>query len=360
MPKRVIDFDAMWASDKLASCAEWAQAEYAWFYGLADASGSFELTNLRVIWGRVAAVRRNLSLERLTEIFEEFMVRGLLFTWEQNGKRYGHWTGSDVPGRLPPPSWRMRLERLAPPVPRDKLAGYLARFGAGAVASAAGIAVEGSAPPDESITHTSGQLKLKMGVDSPQAQKWDVDLEWKGSGKQPEVCAVGSRNLDTPQTIPARDEMIDEMLGIYEAERGSLPPADGSNLEARRQCLRRLSEGLTLQDFRQAVRRAAGTPFLAGAGGRGWCASFDWLVANENNLRKVLAGHYDASAQRAGPWLQDRWRTRAANAAASCEARAGTGPLASAAGARVKSATLERIRAREELRANGSEKEKAS
>ena len=26
MPKRVIDFDAMWGSDKLASCAEWAQA----------------------------------------------------------------------------------------------------------------------------------------------------------------------------------------------------------------------------------------------------------------------------------------------------------------------------------------------
>ena len=65
MPKRVIDFDAMWGSDKLASCAEWAQAEYAWLYGLADASGCFELTNLRVIWGRVAAIRRNLSLERL-------------------------------------------------------------------------------------------------------------------------------------------------------------------------------------------------------------------------------------------------------------------------------------------------------
>jgi hypothetical protein len=39
MPKRVIDFDAMWGSDKLAACAPWAQAEYAWLYGLADASG---------------------------------------------------------------------------------------------------------------------------------------------------------------------------------------------------------------------------------------------------------------------------------------------------------------------------------
>src|SRR5579864_2578629 len=129
MPKRVIDFDALWASDKLASCAEWAQSEYAWLYGLADASGSFEMTNLRVIWGRVAAVRKNLSLERLGEIFDEFIARGLLFTWEEKGKRYGHWTGSDVPGRLPPPSWRMRLEKLAPPVPRQALAAYSARFG---------------------------------------------------------------------------------------------------------------------------------------------------------------------------------------------------------------------------------------
>ena len=129
MPKRVIDFDALWASDKLASCAEWAQCEYAWLYGLADASGSFEMTNLRVIWGRVAAIRKNLTLERLGEIFEEFIARGLLFTWEEKGKRYGHWTGSDVPGRLPPPSWRMRLEKLAPPVPRQALAAYSAGFG---------------------------------------------------------------------------------------------------------------------------------------------------------------------------------------------------------------------------------------
>src|SRR5713226_1784417 len=131
MPKRVIDFDAMWGSDKLASCAEWAQAEYAWLYGLADANGSFELTNLRVIWGRVAAIRRNLSLERLEQIFAEFQEKGLLFVWEENGKRYAHWTGSDVPGRLPPPSWRSRLERLAPAVPIEKLREFQLRFGNG-------------------------------------------------------------------------------------------------------------------------------------------------------------------------------------------------------------------------------------
>ncbi len=138
MPKRVIDFDAMWGSDKLASCAEWAQTEYAWLYGLADASGCFELTNLRVIWGRVAAIRRNLTIERLEQIFDEFQVKGLLFVWEHEGKRYGHWSGSDVPGRLPAPSWRMRLERLAPPVPKRQFAEYMSRFARGRAALAGG------------------------------------------------------------------------------------------------------------------------------------------------------------------------------------------------------------------------------
>src|SRR5579862_2087062 len=121
----------MWGSDKLASCAAWAQAEYAWLYGLADASGSFELTNLRVIWGRVAAVRKDLTLDRLDQVFQEFISRGLLFTWEASGKRYGHWTGSDVPGRLPPPSWRNRLERLAPAVPREQFGKYIAQHSVG-------------------------------------------------------------------------------------------------------------------------------------------------------------------------------------------------------------------------------------
>jgi hypothetical protein len=149
MPKRVLDFDAMWGSDKLAACAAWAQAEYAWLYGLADASGCFELTNLRVIWGRVAAIRGNLTIERLEQVFAEFQDKGLLFVWEHEGKRYAHWTGSDVPGRLPPPSWRMRLERFAPPVPKQRLAEYMARFARGR-AALAGVGFRGEAQREES------------------------------------------------------------------------------------------------------------------------------------------------------------------------------------------------------------------
>ncbi len=183
MPKRVIDFDAMWGSDKLASCAEWAQAEYAWLYGLADASGCFELTNLRVIWGRVAAIRRNLSLERLEQIFLEFQDKGLLFAWEENGKRYGHWTGSDVPGRLPAPSWRVRLERLAPPVPKQQLAEFMSRFSRGRAASPGGGFLGDSLEwSDRGLPTRPVEGNLNENLEAPQAQdwKWNRNLEKEG------------------------------------------------------------------------------------------------------------------------------------------------------------------------------------
>jgi len=183
MPKRVIDFDAMWGSDKLASCAEWAQAEYAWLYGLADASGCFELTNLRVIWGRVAAIRRNLSLERLEQIFLEFQDKGLLFAWEENGKRYGHWTGSDVPGRLPAPSWRVRLERLAPPVPKQQLAEFMSRFSRGRAASPGGGFLGDSLEwTDRGSPKRPVEGNLNENLEAPQAQdwKWNRNREKEG------------------------------------------------------------------------------------------------------------------------------------------------------------------------------------
>lgn len=208
MPKRVIDFDAMWGSDKLAACAEWAQAEYAWLYGLADASGCFEVSNLRVIWGRVAAIRRNLTIERLEQVFLEFQEKGLLFVWEHEGKQYAHWTGSDVPGRLPAPSWRMRLEKFAPPVPKQRLAEYMGRFargraglaGAGFRGEAAGEAVErkeklkdeksgmpGGRMEDLQLTDSRllvGDVGIKAGLEETQGQDLDLGLNGnlKGNG----------------------------------------------------------------------------------------------------------------------------------------------------------------------------------
>lgn len=390
MPKRVIDFDALWASDKLASCAEWAQSEYAWLYGLADASGSFELTNLRVIWGRVAAIRKNLSLERLQEIFDEFIARGLLFTWEENGKRYGHWTGSDVPGRLPARSWRVRLQKLAPPVPPEALAAYSARFGG----SKEGIVLRGGSDAEcfEGKGKGEGEREdtqgrgLKHELEEAQAQDGGLGLDSEGDldfetqvclapqqaqnrsplGAPPQefnttraAAKAGGRTQEIrAANIGVRENMApaataEELLEIYERERGGLPAAGVLTAERRRRCARWLAGGFTPEEFRAAVRCAAATPFLAGEGNRGWQASFDWLIANRTNARKVLKGEYapcPPELPRSPGQVSASGRARAGGPRAERHVPAdlytGIGPRAADCGVRVNPAALERVRAR--------------
>jgi len=373
MPKRVLDFDALWASDKLAACAEWAQSEYAWLYGLADASGSFEMTNMRVIWGRVAAIRKNLTLERLQEIFDEFIARGLLFTWEENGKRYGHWTGSDVPGRLPRRSWRMRLEKLAPPVPCEALAAYSARFGGSketivAGASAASQSGEASDARPREITPEFEQRVARFTHEREQAhaQDWDLGLDLEKE-REKQVCpappipvripdSADSRIRhqqferrsaeETPREHDSSEGTPEELLEIYDAERGELPPAGAVTTERLRRCAVWLAHGFTPQEFRAAVRCAAATPFLTGDGSRGWQASFDWLIANRRNVRKVLEGEYAP---------QGRARARKSRARderpGPADLYTGAGPRPADCGVRVNPAALARIRAHEAQRA---------
>jgi hypothetical protein len=140
MPTRMIDFDALWTSDKLAACKESARVEYTWLYGLADAHGTFEI-NLRSTHSRVSAIRPKLSAKKIGAIFEEFHRNGLLFKWTKYGKTYGFWTGSDKTGRLPKPSERHRYKRFAPDVPTQELAEYESCFGRDALTSESRLGV---------------------------------------------------------------------------------------------------------------------------------------------------------------------------------------------------------------------------
>lgn len=128
MPKRVLDGEGMWGSTKLANVPEDMIPEYAWLYPLADMNGSFEVTNLRVVWSKVAAIRPHFTLERLREVFGCFWKAGLLFQWNQSGRKFAHWTGSERRGRLPAISQRKKFgEPLAPAVPAKEYAEYCAK-----------------------------------------------------------------------------------------------------------------------------------------------------------------------------------------------------------------------------------------
>lgn len=257
MPKRVLDFDAMWASDKLAACAEWAQVEYAWCYGLADANGSFELTNLRVAYGKVGAIRKSLSVERFEQCVDEWHDKGLLFIWTQDGKRYGHWTGSDKPGRLPRESRRTPRYGpiFAPPVPKDEVKAY--------------------------ATHCASRCDTK-----PVALRHE-SVDGLGLG-------LGVGKGCASHTSPSAPGVCEQLLAFWNENRGPLPEVLKLTKGRREKILGRIKADPNFpQTFEAAVLKAIETPFCCGAGERGWKATFDWFFQNDKNTVRVLEGAYD-------------------------------------------------------------------
>ena len=136
MPKRVLDGEGIWGSDKLAKVEPVIyRTYYAWLFSLADCYGSFEITNLRMIAGKVNANIPRLTAREVEKVFQEFYKRGLAFIWEHLGRRYLHWTGSMRKGRWPRESRRTKkYEKVLAPIIKQhpevlkKYRAYLQRF----------------------------------------------------------------------------------------------------------------------------------------------------------------------------------------------------------------------------------------
>jgi hypothetical protein len=101
----------------------------------------------------------------------------------------------------------------------------------------------------------------------------------------------------------------EELLRIWQEHCGSLPGVRGFSAERRKKSKARIeshAEDLDkfLWEFREAVIKAAATPFLCGGGSMGWRADFDWFVANDTHYLRVLEGKYDGSTSRASRNLQ--------------------------------------------------------
>jgi hypothetical protein len=182
MPARVMDYEALWRSDKIASCAQLTtRLMYAWSYGIADANGSFELSNLRSVWRKVCANLPEVTFEEFSTHFTAFQTLGLMFTWEVGGKKYGHWTQSEKPGRLPKPSHRKRYTRFAPPVPRKKLKTYMEKFSFSNIPQHSRSRGEG-VPSDsrrerDNVPPQAGATPADAGAHPPKDKDLDLDLD---------------------------------------------------------------------------------------------------------------------------------------------------------------------------------------
>jgi hypothetical protein len=129
MPKRVIDGEGLWRSDKLTRVQPQSfRSEYANLLPLALANGVFE-ANARRIWSTVYSYNRpEITLEHVEQILAEFERAKLLFRWTdpRSVKDWGYWIGIDEPGRLPAPSrLRQGHEILGPEPPAELLRSFL-------------------------------------------------------------------------------------------------------------------------------------------------------------------------------------------------------------------------------------------
>ena len=122
--KRVVDYPRIYDSAKLAALPnDEYRAEYVWLLGIAGPNGSFEWCERR-LWAAAYAPMRDKTLENLSRYLEAFLAAGLLVKWEQDGKTWGYFTGSEKPGRLPRESWRKRFALnggMAPAPPPELL-----------------------------------------------------------------------------------------------------------------------------------------------------------------------------------------------------------------------------------------------
>ena len=103
MPKRMVDGDRIWTSDKLKSVEpEERRFDYANLIPLALANGSFECSPGRVLRDVYFYLRPSVSLEDVESVLNEYERVRLLFRWrDEHGKVWGFWVGITSEGLLP-------------------------------------------------------------------------------------------------------------------------------------------------------------------------------------------------------------------------------------------------------------------
>jgi hypothetical protein len=293
-----IDYDGLWSSDKLNRCSDEAQVDYTWIYGIADAWGCFELTNLRVVLGTVAPIRKKLTIERLEQDFVEYQANGLCFVWVEGGKKYSYWTGCE--GRLPPLSTRNRYARTTPAPPKEQLECYVQSFTSPLTKTAAevcepsleAVAMDSRLDRDNgSVTVTETEREQTQTPARPSADvcvpapPQPVEPTNESQAREPEQLTLGQ--------LREKKSVSKLLLEIYEQERGPLPAVKVESPErlskARSLLLSHVhDQEKFLADFRAAVRKASQLAWPTS-----WRPAFDWFVDNGTNYAKVLEGNYD-------------------------------------------------------------------
>jgi hypothetical protein len=213
-PKRVLDGDGLWRSDKIARVEPpKARPEYANILPLAFANGSFECSP-RKVWASVYSYNRpDVSVEDVETFLSAFESTGLLFRWnEPDGKSWAYFTGIDKPGRLPGQSRRKKNEKIGAEPPKEALRKFLESKNFPGFGFGSGLGIKPSCA-DESSLHES-VLPISTPDRSPERQTverlWNYYLE--KLNKNPRLLKL------TPKRVQKGTARLKECLAKAEGD----------------------------------------------------------------------------------------------------------------------------------------------
>jgi len=118
MPKRIVDGDALWLSEKVRSLPEEFRLHYANWIPLARENGVFEASPQRIQAQVYSYLRPNFTVASVQRVLNALVRAGLVRLYDADGKTWGYFVGMDKPGRLPELRYIERYKNLPPNPPQ--------------------------------------------------------------------------------------------------------------------------------------------------------------------------------------------------------------------------------------------------
>ncbi len=135
--------------------------------------------------------------------------------------------------------------------------------------------------------------KDRLGKDSIGKDRTDKDNKekvntHKSSADKPKESTAEERTF-----LGVSENECEKIIDLYNSLCTSLTKVQGATAD-RKHNVALLLKKYTPQQIEEVFRKAQECPFLCGKGERGWKASFDWLIREDNFLR-VYEGAYNAN-----------------------------------------------------------------
>ncbi len=168
MPCRIVDGDAWARSRKIKDGVEEKyRKDYVLWLTLAEANGTFECDLEQIHADLYAFQLPATKMKHVRKMFEQFLRAGVLVTWQDRGKTWGYFPGSEKAGRLVSKEHLKRYKDLPPFYPglvRDTSGSPPAWLGVGLVKEGSRSGAEQPTPPSSHsvVDQKEQELTVKL------------------------------------------------------------------------------------------------------------------------------------------------------------------------------------------------------